>query len=100
MTASRRFKVYSRSAYPQRRPASKRESRRWKANSARAKTAAKAGFLRDLVVRDIASLQNLLVEISEADLKKAVTLLEKAEDIYLTRPTALVARSPICCDTS
>jgi DNA-binding MurR/RpiR family transcriptional regulator len=41
------------------------------------------GFLHDLVVRDIASLQNLLVEVSEADLKKAVTLLEKAEVIYL-----------------
>jgi DNA-binding MurR/RpiR family transcriptional regulator len=41
------------------------------------------GFLHDLVVRDIASLQELLVEISEADLKKAVTLLEKAEVIYL-----------------
>ena len=40
-------------------------------------------FLRDLIVRDIASLQNLLVEVSEADLKKAVTLLEKAEVIYL-----------------
>ena len=41
------------------------------------------GFLHDLVVRDIASLQNLLVEVPEADLKKAVTLLEKAEVIYL-----------------
>ena len=41
------------------------------------------GFLHDLVVRDIVSLQNLLVEVSEADLKKAVTLLEKAEVIYL-----------------
>jgi DNA-binding MurR/RpiR family transcriptional regulator len=41
------------------------------------------GFLHNLVVRDIASLQNLLVEVSEADLKKAVTLLEKAEVIYL-----------------
>jgi DNA-binding MurR/RpiR family transcriptional regulator len=41
------------------------------------------GFLHDLVVRDIASLQNLLVEVPEADLKKAVTLLEKAETIYL-----------------
>jgi DNA-binding MurR/RpiR family transcriptional regulator len=40
-------------------------------------------FLRDLIVRDIASLQNLFTEISEADLKKAVTLLEKAEVIYL-----------------
>jgi DNA-binding MurR/RpiR family transcriptional regulator len=41
------------------------------------------GFLHDLVVRDIASLQELLVGISEAELKKAVSLLEKAEVIYL-----------------
>ena len=41
------------------------------------------GFLHDLVVRDIASLQALLMEISETDLKKAVGLLEKAEVIYL-----------------
>ncbi|HEY1944997.1 MAG TPA: MurR/RpiR family transcriptional regulator [Roseiarcus sp.] len=41
------------------------------------------GFLRDLIVRDIASLQNLLVEVSEADLIKAVTLLEAAEVIYV-----------------
>jgi DNA-binding MurR/RpiR family transcriptional regulator len=41
------------------------------------------GFLRDLIARDITSLQNLLAEVPEADLKKAVTLLEKAEVIYL-----------------
>ena len=41
------------------------------------------GFLRDLIVRDIASLQNLLAEVAEADLGKAVTLMEKAEVIYL-----------------
>jgi DNA-binding MurR/RpiR family transcriptional regulator len=41
------------------------------------------GFLHDLVVRDIASLQSLLVEISGQDLRKAVGLLEKAEVIYL-----------------
>lgn len=41
------------------------------------------GFLHDLVVRDIASLQELLTQISDADLKKAVGLLEKAEVIYL-----------------
>lgn len=41
------------------------------------------GFLRDLIVRDIASLQNLLAEVPEADLKRAVSLLEKAEVIYL-----------------
>jgi DNA-binding MurR/RpiR family transcriptional regulator len=47
------------------------------------KDRSEAGFLRDLVVRDIASLQNLLLEIAETDLKKAVTLLEKAEVVYL-----------------
>jgi len=47
------------------------------------KDRSETGFLRDLVVRDIASLQNLLREITEADLKKAVTLLEKAEAVYL-----------------
>jgi DNA-binding MurR/RpiR family transcriptional regulator len=41
------------------------------------------GFLRDLVVRDITSLRNLLLEITDADLKRAVTLLEKAEVVYL-----------------
>ena len=47
------------------------------------KDRSEGGFLRDLIVRDIASLQNLFTEVSEADLKKAVTLLEKAEVIYL-----------------
>ena len=47
------------------------------------KDRSEGAFLRDLIVRDIASLQNLLVEVPEADLKKAVTLLEKAEVIYL-----------------
>jgi len=47
------------------------------------KDRSEAGFLRDLVVRDIASLQDLLLDIAEADLKKAVTLLEKAEVVYL-----------------
>ncbi|MBV1703321.1 MAG: MurR/RpiR family transcriptional regulator [Hyphomicrobiales bacterium] len=47
------------------------------------KDRSEGGFLRDLVVRDIASLRNLLSDVSAADLKKAVTLLEKAEVIYL-----------------
>lgn len=47
------------------------------------KDSTETGFLRDLVVRDIASLHNLLLEISEADLNKAVTLLENAEVVYL-----------------
>lgn len=47
------------------------------------KDRSEGGFLRDLIVRDIASLQNLLTEVSETDLKKAVALLEKAEVVYL-----------------
>ncbi len=47
------------------------------------KDRSEGGFLRDLIVRDIASLQNLLADVTEADLKKAVNLLEKAEVIYL-----------------
>ena len=41
------------------------------------------GFLRDLVVRDIASLQDILAEISGEDLATAVDLLEKSETIFL-----------------
>lgn len=41
------------------------------------------GFLRDLVVRDIASLQDLMQQIKPEDLARAVTLLEKADTIYL-----------------
>ena len=47
------------------------------------KDRSEGAFLRDLIARDIASLQNLLAEVPEADIKKAVTLLEKAEVIYL-----------------
>jgi DNA-binding MurR/RpiR family transcriptional regulator len=47
------------------------------------KDRSEGGFLRDLIARDIASLQNLLIEVPEADLRKAVTALEKAEVIYL-----------------
>jgi DNA-binding MurR/RpiR family transcriptional regulator len=42
-----------------------------------------ASFLQDLVVRDIASLHSLLLEIADSDLTKAVTLLENAEVVYL-----------------
>ena len=80
--ASRRFRVCSRSACPRRRPDSKRDQGARK-GTRRPERPTERGFLHDLVVRDIASLQNLLVEVSEADLKKAVTLLEKAEVIYL-----------------
>jgi len=41
------------------------------------------GFLKDLVVRDITSLQDLLAEIPARDLAKAVALLEKADVVYL-----------------
>lgn len=42
-----------------------------------------ATFLRDLVVRDIASLQDLIGAIQQDDLAQAAELLEKAEVIYL-----------------
>lgn len=41
------------------------------------------GFMRDLVVRDIASLQDMLTHVPPDDLAEAVTLLEKAKVIYL-----------------
>lgn len=41
------------------------------------------GFLRDLVVRDIASLQSLLEDINPAALTLAADLLAKAETVYL-----------------
>lgn len=41
------------------------------------------GFLRDLVVRDIASLQQLLNEVNPQDLALAADLLDRAEIIYL-----------------
>ncbi|KRQ17718.1 MurR/RpiR family transcriptional regulator [Bradyrhizobium manausense] len=41
------------------------------------------GFLRDLVVRDIASLQDMLADISPKALSDAVTLLEKADSVFL-----------------
>ena len=40
-------------------------------------------FLRDLVVRDIASLQDLMADIPARNLVKAVSLLEKADVVYL-----------------
>ena len=41
------------------------------------------GFLRDLVVRDVASLQTLLSDIPPGDMVRAVDLLEKADSVYL-----------------
>ncbi|QRZ14775.1 MurR/RpiR family transcriptional regulator [Paracoccus methylovorus] len=41
------------------------------------------GFLSDLVVRDIASLQEMLTDIRQEDLVEAATLLQHAETIYL-----------------
>jgi DNA-binding MurR/RpiR family transcriptional regulator len=41
------------------------------------------GFLRDLVVRDIASLQDMLTDISPKALSEAVTLLERADSVFL-----------------
>jgi len=41
------------------------------------------GFLRDLVVRDIASLQAMLTDIPPKALSEAVTLLERADSVFL-----------------
>ena len=41
------------------------------------------GFMRDLVVRDIASLQDMLTQIAPEDLAEAAGLLEKADLVYL-----------------
>ena len=41
------------------------------------------GFMRELVVRDIASLKDMLAQIKADELAKAVNLLEKADVIYL-----------------
>ena len=40
-------------------------------------------LLRDLVVRDVASLEGLLADVGPNDLAKAADLLEKADTIYL-----------------
>ncbi len=40
-------------------------------------------FLRDLMVRDISSLQELLTNITGEQIAEAVTLMEKADTIYL-----------------
>lgn len=42
-----------------------------------------ASFLRELVLRDIVSLQELLANISDEALGKAVTLMDKADTIFL-----------------
>lgn len=41
------------------------------------------GFLRDLVVRDVASLQGLLDDVGADDLRRATDLLERAGAVYL-----------------
>lgn len=41
------------------------------------------GFLRDLVVRDIASLQDMLTDISPKALSETVSLLERADSVFL-----------------
>lgn len=42
-----------------------------------------AGLLRELVVRDIASLRDLLNRIDEAELHRAVRMMERADTIFL-----------------
>lgn len=47
------------------------------------KNAGVRGFLSELVVRDITSLEDLLSSTSEEELEKAVSLMEQAKTIYL-----------------
>jgi DNA-binding MurR/RpiR family transcriptional regulator len=42
-----------------------------------------AGFLRDLVVRDISSLQDLLTGVAAEDIAEAIGMMEAADTIYL-----------------
>ncbi len=41
------------------------------------------GFLRDLVVRDTESLQDLLADVSADKIGEAVDLLQRSETVYL-----------------
>lgn len=41
------------------------------------------GFLQDLVIRDVASLQELLTSVDPTEMARAADLLEKADTIYL-----------------
>ena len=55
------------------------------------------GFLKDLVVRDIAAMQGLLETVSEEDLSRAAKLLTSATTIYIagqlrSEPLALLLR--------
>lgn len=47
------------------------------------KNAGVRGFLSELIVRDITSLEDLLSSASEEELEKAVSLMEQAKTIYL-----------------
>lgn len=55
------------------------------------------GFLRDLAVRDMASIQGLLESVSEKTLTEAATLLTRADTIYIagqmrSEPIAILLR--------
>lgn len=47
------------------------------------KKAGAIGFLQELVARDIASLQDLLVNLNVTDIEAATDMIEKADTIYL-----------------
>ncbi len=56
-----------------------------------------ASFLRELVVRDVASLQDLLTRTSSEDIARAIELMDRAQTIYLvgqlrSAPVALLLR--------
>lgn len=53
------------------------------ADLARSEGDGTAGYLRDLVVRDIASLQDLAGDVDDADIGRAAEMLERAETVYI-----------------
>ena len=54
-----------------------------KARLAESKTSGAKGHLLDLVANDLASLEQLIGDIDEADLERAINLLEAADCVYL-----------------
>ena len=57
--------------------------RRLDADLGRSDAGGKASFLRDLVLRDVESLQELLINTADADIDRAADMMDRASTIYL-----------------
>ena len=78
-------------------PGFEARAERLKAELGEVEVAGLRGLLRDTVVRDIAALEGLLVDVSEAELARAVEILAGARTIYLlgqlrSEPVVLLMR--------